>query len=355
MTQILMICEEQLFADSVFCALTCSDLPDEINFVHLSSRRQISLNVNIQTVDIIIYVSSGLRQEDISLISKIRKNNPNLRQLNIISDLDTVVRTDERIKYMHRNNRFEVLREIVCEFMKMEGKISSMKTPTAVAKTGRNNQVRAIEQNLSRLKKLDEFYLKNDREGFTLLYRDILDVAFNQADYFDFSYDLIRRSVALYLNTFRVKHALDLGGIDNEFLSVLDNPRPSHKQMLRVFFRLCDIIFTQNEIENDVEIIKKAKDYIDKKFKSDLTLLAVAQAVGSNPSYLSRLFTQTQGQTMSEYIARLKTNEAKRLLKNTSLTVSKISSRLGFRSANYFIRFFKKHVGVPPLVWRESN
>ena len=106
-------------------------------------------------VDIIIYVSSGLRQEDISLISKIRKNNPNLRQLNIISDLDTVVRTDERIKYMHRNNRFEVLREIVCEFMKMEGKISSMKTPTAVAKTGRNNQVRAIEQNLSRLKKLD--------------------------------------------------------------------------------------------------------------------------------------------------------------------------------------------------------
>lgn len=355
MTQILMICEEQLFADSVCCALMCSDLPDEINFVHISSRHQIHASINTKSVDIIIYVSSGLRQEDISLISKIRRNNPNVRQLNIISDLDTVVRTDERIEYMHRNNRFEVLREIVCEFMKREGKISPMKTPSTVAKVGRNNQVRAVMQNLSRLNRLDEFYLKKDREGFALLYTDILEVAFNQAHYFDFSYDLIRRVIALYLNTFRVKYALDLSGIDNDFLAVLDNPRPSQKQMLRVFFRLCDIIFSQDSAGNDVEIIKKAKDYIDKKYKNDITLLSVATEVGVNPSYLSRLFTQTEGQTMGEYIAKLKTKEAKRLLKNTSLTVSKISSRLGFRSANYFIRFFKKHVGVPPLVWRESN
>ena len=355
MTQILMICEEQLFADSVFCALTCSNLPDEINFTHLSSRVQMSATVNTRAVDIILYVPSGLRQEDINLITKIRRHNPDVYQLNIISDLDTGVRTDARIKYMHKNNRLEVLREIVSEFMTKKGKSAPLKTPTTTAKVGRSTQVHAIELNLARLNKLDEFYLKNDRDGFISHYRDVLEIAFNQARYFDFALPLIRRHLALYLNTFRIKYALDLSGISEDFLAVLDNPRVSDKQILRIFFRLSDIIFTETVAQRDNEIVKKAKDFIDKKFKSDVTLLAVAQEVGANPSYLSRLFTQTQGQTMGEYIAKLKIEEAKRLLKNTSLTVSRISTRLGFRSSNYFIRFFKKHTGVPPLSWRESN
>ncbi len=355
MTHILMVCEEQLFADSVFSSLMCANLPDEIIFTHLSPRKQIYSAINFSNVDIIIYVSTGLRQEDISLISKIRRQNPELRQLNIISDLDTVVRTDPRIEYMHRNNRFEVLEEIVRSFMTSLNKSTPMKTPNLKAKSARSSEVRAIVKNLLRLQGLDEFYQNGDREGFTSLYRDVLEVAFNQAKRLSFGYDIIRRSVSLYLNIFRVKYALDLGGIDEDFLAVLDNPRPSERQIARVFFRLCDIIFTPKVQEEPIEIIVKAKEFINKNFKSDLTLTAVAEEIKVNPSYLSRMFTKATGQSMGAYIAHLKTEEAKRLLKNTDMAVGKISSRLGFRSANYFIRFFKKHVGVPPQAYRESN
>lgn len=355
MTQILMVCEEQLFADAVFASLMCADLPDEINFTHLSPRRQMHSAVNTQTVDIIIYVSSGLRQEDISLISRIRRQNPEVRQINIISDLDNVVRTDPRIEYMHRNNRFEVLEEMVRNFMRQQKKETRIKTANNIVKTARISQVNAIMKNITRLNELDALVEKGDKDGFISLYRDILEVAFNQAKRFSFAQDLIRRSVSLYLNVFRVRYALDLSGVDAEFLSVLDNPNPSHRQFLRLFFRISDIVFTKTVETQPVEIIVKAKKYIQKNFKTDLTLTAVAEEIGANPSYLSRLFTQTEGQTMGMYIAHLKTEEAKRLLTQTDITVGKISQRLGFRSANYFIRFFKKHVGVPPQVYRESN
>ena len=43
------------------------------------------------------------------------------------------------------------------------------------------------------------------------------------------------------------------------------------------------------------------------------------------------------------------------LRENTEMNVTEIASRCGFSDYNYFIRAFKKHLGVTPLKYRKNS
>jgi AraC-like DNA-binding protein len=47
--------------------------------------------------------------------------------------------------------------------------------------------------------------------------------------------------------------------------------------------------------------------------------------------------------------------EAKILLKQTSLTVSEIATRLGFEDISYFTRVFRKNSGMTPKLYRDPK
>ncbi len=55
---------------------------------------------------------------------------------------------------------------------------------------------------------------------------------------------------------------------------------------------------------------------------------------------------------IAEHIKNLRIEEAKRLLKETNLSVQEISDKVGFNDYNYFCRVFKKEVGMPALRYR---
>lgn len=56
---------------------------------------------------------------------------------------------------------------------------------------------------------------------------------------------------------------------------------------------------------------------------------------------------------IAEHIKLLRIEEAKRLLKETDLSVIEISDKVGFNDYNYFCRVFKKSVGMPALKFRK--
>ena len=57
---------------------------------------------------------------------------------------------------------------------------------------------------------------------------------------------------------------------------------------------------------------------------------------------------------ISEYIAGQKVAESKKLLKETNLKIYEISDRLGFESAFYFSKVFKKNTGMSPKDYRNQ-
>ena len=66
------------------------------------------------------------------------------------------------------------------------------------------------------------------------------------------------------------------------------------------------------------------------------------------PNYLNKIVTKGLGMSTLAYIQSRIVAEAKVLLNITSMNVNEIAIALGFETANYFVRFFKKHTGITP-------
>lgn len=77
-----------------------------------------------------------------------------------------------------------------------------------------------------------------------------------------------------------------------------------------------------------------------------------ARRAGMSRRGYERAFAQQAGCTPYEYLLRLREKEAKRLLKETSLSLSRIGEQIGIPEPPRFSAFFKKRTGVPASVWR---
>ncbi|MFD2329342.1 response regulator [Cohnella sp. GCM10020058] len=108
----------------------------------------------------------------------------------------------------------------------------------------------------------------------------------------------------------------------------------------------------QEQDERTERIIGKLNRYIAEHLNKDLSLALLADVVYLNPSYLSNLYKTYTGRNISDYITELRVERAKGLLSESQAKVQEIALAVGFDTAGYFTRFFKKHVGVTPQEYR---
>ncbi|WP_234124727.1 response regulator transcription factor [Clostridium hydrogenum] len=100
--------------------------------------------------------------------------------------------------------------------------------------------------------------------------------------------------------------------------------------------------------ERGMKIIEKAKEFINKNYRKEITLKDVADYVYLNPNYFSELFKNEVGENFIEYLIETRINASKELLKSGSLKVYEIAEAVGYKEAVSFSRAFKKVVGVSP-------
>lgn len=100
--------------------------------------------------------------------------------------------------------------------------------------------------------------------------------------------------------------------------------------------------------------IRKCIDYIYENLGGDLSIKALAEVVGLNPTYLSRLFSNETGISIKQFVKKAKTDTAQNLLKYSDLSYLEISESLGFSSQSAFIAVFKQITGVTPKTYREQ-
>lgn len=113
---------------------------------------------------------------------------------------------------------------------------------------------------------------------------------------------------------------------------------------------------SQQDLKDDtgVELLKPAFIYIKEHITGDLSLRKVASICNISPSYFSRIFSRLNLGTYSDYINKEKITHAKRYLRLTDLSVSQIANKLGYADSGYFIRVFKKNVGITPNEFRHN-
>jgi AraC-like DNA-binding protein/ligand-binding sensor protein len=99
-------------------------------------------------------------------------------------------------------------------------------------------------------------------------------------------------------------------------------------------------------------LVLKAREYIDKHKADELSLADVAKAAGASVFHFCKVFHKTTGLKFTDYVARVRVEDARARLLNPNLRISEIAYDVGFQSLTQFNRTFKRVFGQSPSEFR---
>lgn len=97
-----------------------------------------------------------------------------------------------------------------------------------------------------------------------------------------------------------------------------------------------------------------AIQYIHNWYFRPLTLSMIAKKAYLDPTYLSTLFHKKTGQTVMQYLTRIRLDAAVQLLRSSNLNISQIAEQTGFQSESTFYQQFRKAMGTSPRAFRQA-
>lgn len=117
---------------------------------------------------------------------------------------------------------------------------------------------------------------------------------------------------------------------------------------------LCGLIANKKK-DVHIQIIKQIKEYTVENYSdTELSLYRVAEQVERPEKYISQLFKEVSGVNFSDYLIKVRMDQAMILLKDSRYTVDEIAMRVGYNSSHSFRRAFKRLIGVSPSAYRQS-
>ncbi|MDL4843027.1 AraC family transcriptional regulator [Aquibacillus rhizosphaerae] len=111
----------------------------------------------------------------------------------------------------------------------------------------------------------------------------------------------------------------------------------------------------ENKDKKTHRIVGKVIELCRNSSKNKLSGQDISKAIGMNYAYLSSLFREQTGKTITQFQNELLIEKAIRLFKEDTLNVSEVSSYLGFSNPFYFSRVFKKVTGISPSTYLNQN
>lgn len=127
-----------------------------------------------------------------------------------------------------------------------------------------------------------------------------------------------------------------------------------------IVFELILVIKECNEIENyksfefDNSIASQIEAYILSKVQDKFSLTSLCKHFSLTESQAIRLFKNRFGKTPYRYYTDARIEISKNLLRNTTLTIDDIASKLYFNDRNHYTKLFVKYVGISPAKYRKN-
>lgn len=122
--------------------------------------------------------------------------------------------------------------------------------------------------------------------------------------------------------------------------------------------RAVDLAFSVVEfsarVPRDLRSLRRAREYVHAHFAESLTLAQVARACAVHPVYLGQIFRQEFGETLGEYLNRIRVRAAAGMLANSDLPLSAVAVDLGFYDQSHFTRVFREFTGATPGTFRDE-
>ncbi len=108
----------------------------------------------------------------------------------------------------------------------------------------------------------------------------------------------------------------------------------------------------RNEEGSSAEILSRFRRLLEERYQQHLRVSDYAKLLGMTPDRLHALCSRELKRSPSELIQQRVVKEAATRLEAGTVAVKQIAFALGFKDTAYFSRFFRKHTGEAPGVWR---
>lgn len=106
----------------------------------------------------------------------------------------------------------------------------------------------------------------------------------------------------------------------------------------------------------EVELLRRIMTYLDTHFDDPgFDTREAAQEIGVSPQYISVLIKKSTGCTLNEHLHNLRVTKARRLLRDSMMSISEVALESGFSSIRTFNRVFSEKSGMTPRDWRATD
>ncbi len=113
--------------------------------------------------------------------------------------------------------------------------------------------------------------------------------------------------------------------------------------------------FNPEEKKGISDLLPNVLNYIEKNFQNEISLESIAFNIGVNSSYLSRIFSDKIGYSVTKYINEVRVDYAKSMLLSTDSSITDIAFNSGFKSIRTFNRVFLEHTNFTPKEYRTNK
>lgn len=113
-------------------------------------------------------------------------------------------------------------------------------------------------------------------------------------------------------------------------------------------------LITEKRDRKSSNIIEKIKAVIRSRYAENLSIRDIAREVYLSTTYLCMIFKQETGETVNDYLTKIRIEHAKELLKNTDIRLCDICHDIGYTEPGYFSRIFRKYTDLTPTEYRQS-
>lgn len=149
-----------------------------------------------------------------------------------------------------------------------------------------------------------------------------------------------------------------------DIITPLFDEKSEREQTQQAVFNMFETLYKQRGSNTPSRVMTEerqhfaaqtAVEYLTAHYTEQITVADVAKLMGYDEFYAMKLFKRFCGWSIVDYLNGVRTTKARELLEQTDANSRQIAEKVGYKSASYFNRQFKKTFGVTPTDYRRGK
>jgi AraC-like DNA-binding protein len=150
------------------------------------------------------------------------------------------------------------------------------------------------------------------------------------------------------------KGPMNVFEIRDSIKRILKLKRSSRERRVPLTAHAKDAVMTSLQTNGTPTNIVRVIRYVEGNLSDNLTLPALAREANLSEYHFCRIFKRYTGANPMKFVAHLRIERAKELLKRDDLNISDVAVEVGFNDMSNFVKQFKKRTGTTPSAYRST-